>query len=148
MKLLLRANLAVLACSAATAGAWTTEPTWLPIAGDAQNAAADTVEVDATSAVAFESMRLIKLRVNRANPRAGFDGMLYQSYYSTAIVDCTALTAWHRSVSLFEQPLWRGKMRILEYTESDGNAVAFSDMQANPKDRLIKAACAITLRGS
>lgn len=121
---------------------------WLTIAGDSATASEDTVEVDAASAIAFESMRLVKLRVNRAKPRTGFDGKPYQSYYSTAVVDCTEMKAWHRSLSLFEQPLWRGKMRLAEYTESDGHTVAFAEMESNPKDRLIKAACAIALRGN
>jgi len=147
MKLLFRVSFAVLACTAATVFARSVEPMWLPIAGDAQSASTDTVEVDATSAVAFESMRLVKLRVNRAKPRVGFDGQPYQSYYSTAVVDCTVLKAWHRTLSLFEQPLWRGKMRIMDYTESDDRTLSFADIQPNPKDRLIKAACAITLGG-
>lgn len=148
MNFLSRAIFAVLVCSAAMGCAWANEPAWLSITGDAQNAAMDTVDVDASSAVAFETMRLIKLRVNRAKPRPGFDGLPYQSYYSTAIVDCPALNAWHRTISLFEQPLWRGQMRIKEYTESDGHGVTFSDMEPNPRDRLIKAACAMALRGS
>lgn len=149
MNLFFRSSLLALAWFTPVASTWaTTEPMWLSIVGEAQNATADTVEVDASSAVAFESMRLIKLRVNRAKPRPGFDGLPYQSYYSTAIVDCTALKAWHRTISLFERPLWRGQMRIREYTETDGHGVTFSEMEPNPRDRLIKAACAITLRGS
>jgi hypothetical protein len=75
-------------CTAAGATPATAGPMWLTIVGDAQSPTTDTVEVDATSAVAFESMRMVKLRVNRAKPRMGFDGKPYQSYYSTAIVNC------------------------------------------------------------
>lgn len=144
----LRAAAAALVCTAAACSALAAESMWLTVVGDSGDAAVDTVEVDATSAVAFESMRLVKLRVNRAKPRTGFDGQPYRSYYSTAVVDCTELKAWHRTLSLFEQPMWRGKLRIAEYTESDGREVAFADMEANPRDRLIKAACSIALRGS
>ncbi|MCE1191559.1 MAG: hypothetical protein LWW96_05330 [Acidovorax sp.] len=143
----LRAGAAALVCAAAACNALAGESMWLTVVGDSGDAAVDTVEVDATSAVAFESMRLVKLRVNRAKPRTGFDGQPYRSYYSTAVVDCTELKSWHRTLSLFEQPLWRGKLRIVEYTERDGREVAFADMEANPRDRLIKAACSIALRG-
>ena len=132
----------------ACAGAAAAGPMWLTIVGDAQDPAADTVEVDATSAVAFESMRLVKLRVNRAKPRTGFDGQPYRSYYSTAVVDCTAQNAWHRTLSLFESPLWRGKMRITDATEPESRAMSFAEMATNPRDRLIKAACSAALRGS
>jgi hypothetical protein len=145
---LLRIGMVALAGCSVAAALGAAEPTWLPIAGDPLSASEDSVEVDASSAVAFESMRLIKLRVNRAKPRTGFDGKPYQSYYSTAVVDCTEQKAWHRTLSLFEQPLWRGKMRLVEYQESDGHHVAFAEMDPNPKDRLIKAACAVALRGN
>ncbi|MBV7428273.1 hypothetical protein KW843_16075 [Acidovorax sp. sif1233] len=133
---------AVLASSAAAAEA----PSWLTVVGDPANAFVDTLEVDATSAIAFESMRLVKLRVNRARPRTGFDDQPYHSYYSTAVVDCTGLKAWHRSIALFSKPLWHGKMRLVEYAESDGRNLAFAEMEPNPRDRLIKAACAIALQ--
>lgn len=148
MRRLSRFKMAVLACVCAGSAAWATEPMWLTITGDPQSATTDTVEVDATSAVAFESMRMVKLRVNRAKPRTGFDGNPYQSYYSTAIVDCTAQKAWHRTLSLFEKPLWRGKMRIADSTEGEGRDVSFAEMASNPRARLIKAACAIALRDS
>ena len=119
---------------------------WLTIVGDPQSARADTVEVDATSAVAFESMRLVKLRVNRARPRTGFDGNPYQSYYSTAVVDCAEQKAWHRTLSLFDKPLWRGKMRVADANEGEGRDVSFAEIDPNPRGRLMKAACAIALQ--
>lgn len=134
------------ALSAATAAA-AAEPTWLTVVGDPADAFVDTVEVDATSAVAFEAMRMVKLRVNRAKTRMGFDGQPFHSYYSTAIVDCTESKAWHRSVALFDNPLWRGRMRMVEFAESDGRSLAFAEMDPNPRDRLIKAACSIALQG-
>jgi hypothetical protein len=135
-------------CTAAGATPATAGPMWLTIVGDAQSPTTDTVEVDATSAVAFESMRMVKLRVNRAKPRMGFDGKPYQSYYSTAIVNCGERKAWHRTLSLFDKPLWRGKMRVADATAGEGRDVSFSEMGSNPRERLIKAACAIALRGS
>lgn len=148
MNLPLRFRTALLACLWMGSAAVAAEAMWLTISGNPQSAATDTVEVDVTSAVAFESMRMVKLRVNRAKPRTGFDGKHYQSYYSTAIVDCKEQKAWHRTLSLFEKPLWRGKMRIADSTEGEGRDVSFAEMASNPRDRLIKAACAIALRKS
>lgn len=132
----------LLACSAA----WADGPSWFTVVGEPGKPLVDTVEVDASSAVAFESMRLVKLRVNRAAPREAFDGKPFRSYYSTAMVDCKESKAWHRSLSLFSNPLWQGQMRMHEYVESDGRNLAFADMADNPRDRLIKAACAISLQ--
>jgi len=136
----------VLAAALVSAAAVAQSSTWLTVVGDPGNAAVDTVEVDATSAVAFESMRLVKLRVNRAMVRDAFDGKPFRSYYSTAMVDCKENKAWHRSISLFSNPLWQGQMRMHEYAESDGRSLAFAEMADNPRDRLIKAACAISLQ--
>jgi hypothetical protein len=130
-----------------SSAAFAKDPAWLTIMGDARDAAADTLEVDATSAMAFESMRLVKMRVNRASPRVGYDGQAYRSYYSTAVVDCAGMKAWHRSLALFNEPLWSGQIRLREYTQADNRPVAFADMTPNPRERLLKAACAIALPG-
>lgn len=132
--------------SGAAAAATAQDASWFTVVGDPASAATDTVEVDATSAVAFESMRLVKLRVNRATPRTAFDGKPFRSYYSTAMVDCKASKAWHRTISLYSDPLWRGQVRMHDYAESDGRSLAFADMADNPRNRLIKAACAIALQ--
>lgn len=136
-----------LACAAVHAPwAAAQSPTWFAVVGEPGNPLLDTVEVDAASAVAFETMRLVKLRVNRAAPRTGFDGLEFRSYYATIMVDCAGMKAWHRTLSLFSEPLWHGQMRLLEYKESDGRSVAFADMSTNPRDRLIKAACSVALQ--
>lgn len=119
---------------------------WLTVVGDPGKPQADIVEVDVSSAVAFESLRKVRLRVNRAETRRDIDGEPYQSYYSTALVDCTDLKAWHRSLSLFDKPLWSGKMRTVDYAETEGHELTFGDMQADPKDRLTKAACSIAVQ--
>lgn len=136
----------VLAAALVSATAAAQSPSWLTVVGDPGNGFTDTVEVDAASAVAFESMRLVKLRVNRAKPRTAFDGLPFHSYYSTAMVDCTQMKAWHRSITFFNKPLWHGQMRMHEYVESDGRDLAFADMAENPRDRLVKAACAMSLQ--
>ena len=122
-------------------------PSWFTVVGDPGDPRVDTVEVDAASAVAFESMRLVRLRVNRAHPRTGYDGQPYQSYQSTAAVDCAGMRAWHRSLSLYGEPLWRGPARALESREgAEGYPVAFAEMASNPRERLLRAACRAELR--
>lgn len=124
------------------------QPQWFTIVGDPHDPMADTVQVDVARAVAFDTARLVRLRVSRSAARMGYDGRPYQSYYSTAVVNCDAQTAWHRSLSLFSHPLWRGSMRIARYEERDGKHLVFADMPHNPTGRLIKAACAIALQSS
>lgn len=138
--------IAFVSAAVAAAAATAARANWFTVVGEPGNPLVDTVEVDATSAVAFESMRLVRLRVNRAQTRTGFDGQPYRSYYSSAVVDCAGLKAWHRTLSLFEAPLWRGQMRVLDFKDSDARSLAFADMGANPRDRLIKAACAVALQ--
>lgn len=133
----------LLLCAAAAARA---EPSWLTVAGDAADPRADTVEVDAASAVAFDTMRLVRLRANRASTRMAGDGKPYRSYISHVMIDCEEKTAWHRSISLFTDPLWRGQQRLVEYKEGDDRNLAFADMPSDPKGRVIRAACAIALQ--
>ncbi len=143
MKTTFLALATTLLCAAAAARA---EPSWLTVAGDPADPRADTVEVDAASAVAFDTMRLVRLRANRSSARMAGDGKPYRSYISHVMIDCEQKAAWHRSISLFTDPLWKGQLRIVEYKEGDDRNLAFAEMQSDPRGRLIKAACAIALQ--
>ncbi|MES2612518.1 MAG: surface-adhesin E family protein [Pseudomonadota bacterium] len=122
------------------------EPSWLTVVGDPANPGADTVQVDATSAVAFDAMRMVRLRANRSSARTAGDGKPYRSYISQVMINCQEKSAWHRSISLFNDPLWKGQLRMVDYKEGDDRNLAFAEMPADPKGRLIKAACAIALQ--
>ncbi len=135
----------LLASAWAQAATAVTEPVWLTILGDPLDPVAETVQVDVTSAVAFESARLVSIRANRSRDRMARDGLDFRSYVSSVLIDCTAGTARHRAQSLYTGPLWTGEMRYVKYDEKDIRMLAFKDMPANPKDRIIKAACSISM---
>lgn len=121
------------------------EPVWLTILGDPLDPVSETVQVDVTSAVAFETARLVSIRANRSQNRMARDGQEFRSYLSSVLIDCDTGTARHRSQVLYSGPLWTGPMRSVKYDEQDVRMLAFRDMPANPKDRIIKAACAINM---
>jgi hypothetical protein len=137
------AALSVIAAFARPAAA--AEPVWLTVLGDPLDAKADTVQVDVTSAVAFDNSRLVRIRANRAERRVASDGAFFRSYTSQVLIDCSARTARHRSQVLYEAPLWSGASRALTYADDDVRTMAFKGMDANPKDRIIRAACSIDL---
>jgi hypothetical protein len=121
------------------------DPVWLTVLGDPLDAKADTVQVDVTSAVAFDNSRLVRIRANRTERRVASDGAFFRSYTSLVLIDCSARTARHRSQVLYEAPLWGGPSRALTYADDDVRTMAFKGMDANPKDRIIRAACSIDL---
>lgn len=120
-------------------------PVWLTVLGDPLDPKAETVQVDVTSAVAFDDSRLVRLRANRGEPRVARDGTVFRSYSSQVLIDCLARTARHRSQVLYEAPLWTGTAHELTYRDDDVRTLAFRGMEANPKDRIIRAACSIEL---
>lgn len=121
------------------------DPVWLTIIGDPANASSETVQVDATSAVAFESARVVSIRANRAQNRPGRDGHDFRSYVSSVLIDCAAGTARHRAQTFYAEPLWTGAGRAVTYADSDVQTMAFRGMDSNPKARIIRAACSIEL---
>jgi hypothetical protein len=121
------------------------EPVWLTVLGDPLNESSETVQVDATSAVAFESARVVSIRANRALDRPGRDGRAFRSYVSSVLIDCTAGTARHRAQTFYSEALWKGLGRFVQYGDNDPQLMAFKGMAANPKDRIIRAACSIDL---
>ena len=135
------AALCLLAAPPATAAG----PVWLTVLGDPLDPKADTVQVDVTSAVAFDNSRLVRLRANRGELRQARDGTMFRSYTSEVLIDCLAKTARHRSQVLYDSPLWTGAAHQLTYRDDDVRTVAFRGMEANPKDRIIRAACSIEL---
>jgi hypothetical protein len=120
-------------------------PVWLTVLGDPADPVADTVQVDATSAVSVGSARLVSIRANRGKDRPARDGLDFRSYESAVLIDCAAGSARHRSQTLYSKPLWTGDARTVKYEVSDVRVMAFRGMDSNPKDRIIRAACSIDL---
>lgn len=121
------------------------DPVWLTVLGDPLDPAADTVQVDVTSAVAFDRARIVTIRANRAQDRPARDGLPFRSYVSSVLIDCDKNTARHRSQELFTEPLWRGAPRTHHYQDDDVRTMAFRGMEASPQTRIVRAACSIDL---
>lgn len=116
---------------------------WLAITGDATDAGVDTVEVSPDSVLVFQQLRVMKIRVNRASERVGFDELPYRSYLATVQVDCSAKKAHFRQLQLFAGPMRTGADRRLAYAEDHMRQMLFRDMEPNPVARIVLAACTI-----
>lgn len=113
---------------------------WLTVQGDPELPDQDTVQVDP---VARElEPRVMGVRVNRSAPRISWDGVPYRSYTAQVAFDCTSRTARYRSIAFFLDPLWQGNpMRTVDYTSGPPRMMEFREIQPNPTQRIISAAC-------
>lgn len=114
---------------------------WLTVIGDVTNPAVDTVEV-ATSTVAREGeLRLMKIRTHRMHERVTFESKPYRSYLGQIQIDCTAEEARFRELRYFRGPLWTGQVRDVAFPRDAMPKVVFRDVQPNPVQRIVRAAC-------
>jgi hypothetical protein len=116
---------------------------WFSITGDPADPAADTVQVAPDTVVVFTTLRVMKIRANRAVTRAGYDGVPYRSYVSTVQIDCETNEARFRKLELFYGPLWTGPNRVVDYPENEMPKMVFMDLQPNPVERIVQAACVV-----
>jgi hypothetical protein len=115
---------------------------WLTVTGDAMDANADAVQVDPVTFNRAGALRTVRLRVNRATERKSWDGAVYRSYNSEVLIDCGARTGRYLSIEFFAQPLWEGEPHgKTAYSKREIRPMLFRDMEPNPTQRLIRAAC-------
>ncbi|MET0311720.1 MAG: surface-adhesin E family protein [Burkholderiaceae bacterium] len=117
------------------------QPVWLTVAGDPDNENVNTVQVDPVSIEKSPGMRTMTVRVSRATQRTSWDGIPYRSYVSSVLFDCRKFTARYLSLTYHVQPRWQGEpVRTVEY-EDPPRWMEFRDIQPNPNQRIIAAAC-------
>jgi hypothetical protein len=115
---------------------------WLSIVGDPMDAAVDTVQVDPVTFNRAGALRTVRVRVNRATERKSWDGEVYRSYNAEVQIDCGARTGRYLSIEFFAQTLWQGEPHGKTlYSKSEIRPMLFRDMNPNPTQRLIRAAC-------
>ncbi|APW38386.1 hypothetical protein RD110_15275 [Rhodoferax koreense] len=114
---------------------------WFSITGDPLDPAVETVQVAPDTVVVFGDMRVMKIRTNRAAVRKGFDGLPFRSYESSVQIDCTTREANFRRLELFDDALWRGAGRVLDFANAAMPRMLFQDMRPNPVERIVQAAC-------
>jgi hypothetical protein len=118
------------------------ESQWLAMTGDPTDASVDTVQVDPVTFNRAGALRTVGVRVNRTAERKSWDGAVYRSYNSEVLIDCSARTGRYLSIEFFAQPLWQGDPHgKTQYSKREIRPMLFRDMDPNPTQRLIRAAC-------
>lgn len=117
--------------------------TWFSIAGNPLDSAIDTVQAAPDTVVVFGNLRVMKIRTNRAAVRQGYDGLPFRSYLSTVQIDCESRDTRFRKLELFDEALWRGPSRMIDYADREMPKMVFQDMRPNPVARIVQAACEV-----
>jgi hypothetical protein len=114
---------------------------WFTVAGSGTDPGADTVQVDPVAVGTDSGWRTMKVRVSRSTPRKNWEGVPYRSYESLVAFDCRAGRAQYRQASFYDEPLWRGAVKITTDYANDPKPMLFKDMAPNPTTRIVRAAC-------
>ena len=115
---------------------------WFNIMGDPEDAAVNSVEVDPTPVSVNGSSRALRVRVSRSADRVSWDGVAYRSYVSEVIFDCAGNTARYAWIDFYSQPAWKGESHKRSvYSQSEIRPMRFTDIEPNPYQRIIRAAC-------
>ena len=115
---------------------------WLTIMGDPANAQVNTVQVDPVPVAVSGEERTLRVRVNRSAPRVNRDGIAYRSFDATVLFDCAVNTARYVDISFYSQPAWSGTVTPVTLAPATmPRWMLFRDIEPNPKDRIIHAAC-------
>jgi len=120
---------------------------WFTVAGDPANAALNTVQVDPVPVDVKDGVRTMRVRVSRSLPRTSWDGVPYRSYESLVVFDCAKDSARYLSITYFTQPLWAGpSSQTVSYATGEPRLMLFRDVEPNPTQRILHAACGRTPR--
>lgn len=115
---------------------------WLTVVGDAMDPVVDTVQVDPVTFNRAGTQRTVRIRVSRATERTSWDGEVYRSYNAEVLIDCGVRTGRYASIEFYAQPLWQGEPHgKTHYSKKEVRPMLFRDMDPNPTQRLIRAAC-------
>ncbi len=120
---------------------------WLTVLGDPASGASDIIQVDPIPMSATGDHRTMRVRVNRANQRTSWDGTPYRSYESVVLFNCASNTARYVEIRFFMQPAWAGQPhQAATYTAAVPRWMLFRDVEPNPYQRIIHAACGTVSR--
>ena len=114
----------------------------LTILGDPANASIDTIQVDPIPVAVSGDLRTLRIRVNRPIERTSRDDIRYRSYESVVLFDCASRTARYLEIRFYLQPLWLGEVNTsVTYPDSTPRWMLFREVEPNPYQRIINAAC-------
>lgn len=115
---------------------------WFNVMGDPADETVNTIEVDPTPVSVSGETRIMRIRVSRSADRVSWEGIPYRSYVSEVLFDCINHTARYISVDFYSQPAWKGTpSKRSVYSPSEPRPVQFRDVEPNPYQRIIRAAC-------
>lgn len=127
---------AFLACNAGAEGPWFT------IAGDRNDPHADTIEMNPIAVSRDGPKIVMEIRVSRSGQRTSADGVAFRSYRGEVGFDCSQRTARFLRSQFYAEPLWKAPIKELHYASSQVRSMEFRLFDPNPRDSVIKAACA------
>lgn len=116
---------------------------WFTVTGNPADAGVDTVEVDPVAIRSERELKTMNMRVSRSAERRNWDGLPYRSYESRVVFDCRARKASYVEATFFAMPLWRGTPKPTIDYSANPRPMLFRDIEPNPTQRLIRAACRI-----
>jgi hypothetical protein len=134
---------AALACLLAAGAGNAHAQSWFTVLGDIGDTSVDTVQVAPDTVAAFADLRAMTIRTSRGRLRTGFDGASYRSYVAQVHVDCDSRIARFKQLDLFAAPMWTGARREFRYADAEMPRMVFKDMQPNPVERIVQAACTV-----
>jgi hypothetical protein len=115
---------------------------WLTVIGDPEDQAVNTIEVNPVAVAAQGQLRTMKIRVSRSEQRVSRDGVAFRSFEAEVVFDCARDRARFISADFYRLPLWQGEShKSLVYPNGSVRPMEFRDIEPNPRNRLIRAAC-------
>jgi len=117
---------------------------WFTVTGNPRDASVDTVEVDPVAIKTKGALKTMNVRVSRATERLNWEKVPYRSYESQVIFDCRARKAEYLFAAFYPVPLWQGQPHKITDYANDRRPMRFLDVEPNPTNRIIRAACRAT----
>lgn len=115
---------------------------WFNVLGDPSDPTVNTIEVDPTPVSINGDTRIMRVRVSRSAGRVSWDGVPYRSYVSEVFFDCRSNTARYITIDFYKLPAWKGQPhQHTVYSQSQPRLMEFRDVEPNPGQRIIRAAC-------
>ena len=148
MKYSMKAKRLLLLCSltgcSQLSTARTDDASWLTVLGNAEDPNVDTILIDPTPMEIKGQLRWMQLRLSRARQRTSTDRIVFRSFISVVEFDCEKRSARFTRTQFYNGPLWTSPGRAMDYPPWMVRPMVFREIEPNPRERVIKAACTST----
>ncbi len=146
--MLKRFAIAVLIALTGSCAVASTDVVLFTILGNPADPNADTILIDPTPVEVKGPFRWMTLHMNRARQRVSTDGISFRSFTSIVEFNCDKGTARFAKTQFYNDPLWTSPGQSFNYPPTMVRPMAFRDVNPNPVERVIKAACVTTGSGT